>query len=533
MDFAIPFPANYQALLFAAFAMAMVHITQKLVEQASAMVGKTRRRAAFGRTAMCVGSLVWALDGSGLFMYAEINTDVARLAPAIASLLVMIVGARLTVPALTLTRSRSRVVLAALGLGLSMVLGHLILVSGFGMQPQQLNGLALLCSLLLTVLIGSGLALQHRAAKLQSLHAGFQPLPWWSKLLAAACIVLLHWQLVNILPNYQPYIGTSGDGVMLLLTLAAFGLLVGFDHLQHMRLEQSLQQAHAQALSLLRSHSLPDDADPAMQLSLLAERLPQLLQPQHLILHYQPIVHTDGRPAYFEALLRLRDDTLGAINPELFFLACELNQRSAEADRLVIARGLAQQGHWRETHGLRITITINVSPSTLLEPGFEAWLASTLREAGGQPAEIKLELTEHALIANPERLRAVIGSLRAHGIGVLMDDFGAGYSSLGLLADIPIEGIKCDRSLSQQLASDRRRQALLRHICKLAEELGLKVTVEGIETHADWQWIQHCSLSQAQGYFFARPMPADAIPAWLASLPSHRQPVIEDGHVAI
>ncbi|GAB3267838.1 EAL domain-containing protein [Chitinimonas naiadis] len=531
MDFTIPFPANYQVLLFMLFGVAVVHVTQQLIEQAATMVGHVRRRAAFARTAMCIGSLVWALDGAGLFMYDTINTNVARLGPAIASLLVMIVGARFTVPALTHTRSRLRVVTAALCLGLSMVLGHLILVSGFGMLLQHLNLAALFSSLLLTIAIGGGLALQHRAVRLQALHQGFRPLPWPSKLLAGAIIVPLHWQLTNILPTYSP-VAHAGDGLMLLLTLAAFGLLVAVDQLQHMQLEQSLQQTHAQALSLLRSHSLPHAADQSAQLSLLAERLPDLLHPRHITLHYQPIVAANGQAAYFEALLRVRDDTLGNLNPELFFLACELTQRTTDADRLVLQAGLQQQQNWREL-GLSILITLNVSPTTLLDPTFESWLLAQLQRHRSLPAEIKLELTEHALIANPAALKSVLASLRRQGIGVLMDDFGAGYSSLGLLADLPIEGIKCDRSLSQHVASDRRRQALLWHVCKLAEELGLRVTVEGIETDADWQRVRHNRMTLAQGYLFAKPMAAEAVPAWLASQPAIADTHLHDGHVVI
>ena len=96
-----------------------------------------------------------------------------------------------------------------------------------------------------------------------------------------------------------------------------------------------------------------------------------------------------------------------------------------------------------------------------------------------------------------------------------MDDFGAGYSSLGVLADLPIAGIKCDRLFLRKIPQDLRRQALLRHVAAMARELGLPVIVEGVETVEELRIVLASGIDSMQGYLFARPIPAADIPHWL------------------
>lgn len=100
------------------------------------------------------------------------------------------------------------------------------------------------------------------------------------------------------------------------------------------------------------------------------------------------------------------------------------------------------------------------------------------------------------------------------GVAVLMDDFGAGFSSLGILAELPIAGIKCDRLFVRELPQDRRRQILLRHISALASEFGLSVVVEGVETIEELRTLTALGLHSIQGYLFSRPLPASDVPVW-------------------
>ena len=107
-----------------------------------------------------------------------------------------------------------------------------------------------------------------------------------------------------------------------------------------------------------------------------------------------------------------------------------------------------------------------------------------------------------------------INDLRTLGVGVFMDDFGAGYSSLGVLADLPISGIKCDRLFVRQLPQDPRRQSLLRHVVRLARDLQLEVVVEGVETEQELQSVLESGIGNVQGYFFSKAMPPEAVPQW-------------------
>ena len=123
-------------------------------------------------------------------------------------------------------------------------------------------------------------------------------------------------------------------------------------------------------------------------------------------------------------------------------------------------------------------------------------------------------MTEHAVIALGPQMVAAISALSALGVAVLMDDFGAGYSSLGMLAELPIAGIKCDRLFVRQLPQDRRRQKLLRHISALARDLGLSVVVEGVETPEELRAPAAAGLHHIQGYLFSRPIAAPDVPTW-------------------
>ena len=157
---------------------------------------------------------------------------------------------------------------------------------------------------------------------------------------------------------------------------------------------------------------------------------------------------------------------------------------------------------------------MNVAPATLLDPGFASWLQAELLQRALPGGALKLELTEHALIASGPRMVESIQRLQSIGVGVLMDDFGAGYSSLGMLADLPIAGIKCDRLFVRQLAQDPRRQSLLRHMGALANEFGLSVVVEGVETPAELQTVVASGIATIQGYVFCKAMPAADVPQW-------------------
>jgi len=131
------------------------------------------------------------------------------------------------------------------------------------------------------------------------------------------------------------------------------------------------------------------------------------------------------------------------------------------------------------------------------------------------------------MIAASEDLVGVLRGLLDIGVGVVMDDFGAGFSSLGILVDLPLEGIKFDRALITNLVVDPDRQTLLRHLCAMARDLGVSVTVEGIEREEDLVMVRMHGANRVQGYLLARPMPEDAVGAWLSVRAPHAPSSLE------
>ena len=133
------------------------------------------------------------------------------------------------------------------------------------------------------------------------------------------------------------------------------------------------------------------------------------------------------------------------------------------------------------------------------------------------PGSLRLELTESALIGNPESTRKALQRLRAAGIGLYMDDFGTGYSSLGLLRALPFDTLKIDRSFISGLGGNAASEEIVRAILTLAHGLGMDVVAEGIETAEQLALLRELGCHWGQGYYFSRPMDVRAANAWLSA----------------
>lgn len=513
--FAVGFPPLLHSLLFWVFASLVVHVCQRLVEHTAFAIDPSSRRISASHAALCIGCIVWALDVVGMLMYAELAGHALGLVPALTGLVVMALSARLTVPTLSTSTSRARIVLAGAGLSLGMLAAHFTISEGYVSSYARVNGLAIVLALATAIGIAAYTAIRHRAAKMRALTRIYIPQKWQDKLLAGAAILVLHWLLVNTFPLAWPDSAASADGVALLVIVLLFGMAIATEQLSNMRFDQARQQLLRRGLSLMRtsSHEL-HQPEGDIQLSLIADQLPVLLQPEQLALHFQPIADLDHGEVQFEALLRVQSDLLGAIHPEAFLLVCELQGKTPLVDRLILVNAMGCACRWRGEGMEGARFSVNVAPATLLEEDFAPWLQAELSRHALPGSALKLELTEHALIASGPRMLESIRHLQAIGVGVLMDDFGAGYSSLGMLADLPIAGIKCDRLFVRQLAQDPRRQSMLRHVGALASEFGLSVVVEGVETPAELQTLVACGIPTIQGYVFCKPMPAADVPSW-------------------
>jgi EAL domain-containing protein (putative c-di-GMP-specific phosphodiesterase class I) len=175
---------------------------------------------------------------------------------------------------------------------------------------------------------------------------------------------------------------------------------------------------------------------------------------------------------------------------------------------------LRQARLWQDA-GLHLHVAVNVSMNNLGSLEFPDFVARAALNAGVQPASVVLEVTESRLMKNPLEALDILTRLRLKRIGLSIDDFGTGHSSLAQLRDIPFDELKIDRSFVHGAWRDSSLRAIFDASLGMAKQLGMKTVAEGVEDRDDWDFLRATGCDMAQGYFIARPMPADDLPAWI------------------
>lgn len=506
-------PARLETWVFLLMIMAVIYTGQRLVEHASLLLHPQGKHFAFSKVAIAIGVLIWIVDLIGLLTYPLREIKHAFAMPMVISLIMVVAGVRYAVSSLAITKNFSRVLRASFIVAVFAVSAHFVLLHALFNIDGPMNWSMLFLAFAATASFCVLMAWQHKQHRLLRLSKEVSGLALWkAPLLASLIIVLLYTLFMAALP-VAPVVVENGRGhLMAYMVLICLGAALVIEHWQGLKLDSLKQHLLDKAIKL--SWSGQYSVAHKERLAHIAELLPRLIASRQFNLHFQPIVNVRSSTCYFEALLRVQDKKLGAVSPEEFFMVCERVGLHCQMDRVIIQKALEYAIEWQEGWPVKYGISVNVNADTMLESDFVEWLFQLVRDCDYPADQLKLELTEHAMITNSERLKGVIQRLRHLGIGVLMDDFGAGFSSLGMLADIPIEGIKCDRLFVQNLQHDKRRKALLRHICMLAKELELSVTVEGVEEQETYTVICNKGVGFVQGYYFARPMPADQVRHW-------------------
>jgi diguanylate cyclase (GGDEF)-like protein len=239
---------------------------------------------------------------------------------------------------------------------------------------------------------------------------------------------------------------------------------------------------------------------------------------RQLFLQYQPIVAPqDGRICGFEALLRWRHPVLGLISPVEFIPVAEEIGLIGEIGGWVLHEACSLLRDWQRDHAEPLSMSVNVSAVQLNDDGLVALVRDVLRQTGIDGAHLKLELTESAVMADPEHALAIFKRLKELGVRLSLDDFGTGYSSLSHLRRLPIDTLKIDRSFvsAMDLHGDKRQIAEV--VVMLARALGLDVVAEGVETKAEVNILRDMGSDFVQGYFFYRPLDCDAVAPTLAA----------------
>jgi diguanylate cyclase (GGDEF)-like protein/PAS domain S-box-containing protein/excisionase family DNA binding protein len=231
---------------------------------------------------------------------------------------------------------------------------------------------------------------------------------------------------------------------------------------------------------------------------------------EELELHFQPIVALrDGDIRGVEALLRWRHAERGLIGPDDFIPVAEESGLIVPIGRWVLAEACRQLVSWDETLGIEVGyVSVNLSARQLADPELVGDVLHILRRTGIAPGRLSLEVTESMLLHETSSTREALTALRAAGVRLVLDDFGTGWSSLGYLRRVPIDGLKVDRTFVAGLGADGGDRHIVAAIASLAGALELSIVAEGIETIDHSRLLRELGCAFGQGFVFARPMPA-------------------------
>jgi diguanylate cyclase (GGDEF)-like protein len=236
---------------------------------------------------------------------------------------------------------------------------------------------------------------------------------------------------------------------------------------------------------------------------------------KEIVLWYQPILDLRTHEvSAVEALVRWQHPDLGLLMPGSFIDMAEHTNLIKPLTSRVLEIALAQVASWNEL-GLKITVAVNASARVLMEHDFSTQVLSALEKAGVPPGQLKLEVTESALMVDPETAKSVLRELDRLGVEISIDDFGTGYSSLAYLADLPVSEVKIDRSFVSRMTGDSREAIIVSSTINLAHHLGLRAVAEGVEEPALLDRLRELRCDAAQGFGISRPVPSADATRWL------------------
>ena len=282
-----------------------------------------------------------------------------------------------------------------------------------------------------------------------------------------------------------------------------------------------IRQAYSAAQDARRSDDRVSLYSPALdeghrrRFTLLNDFGEALSAPDQLRLVFQPRIDVlSGACVGAEALLRWRHPQLGDLSPGEFIPLLERTALARQTTDWVLDAALAQAAAWRAVC-LVLKISVNVSAANLEEVDFLDRLQAKLAHRALPPSCLELEITESAMMTDSSKALALMASISAIGVELAIDDFGTGYSSLSYLQQLPAHVLKIDQSFMKDLATDERKQTLVRTMIGLAHEFDYRVVGEGVETEQVSSLLASCGCDEFQGYFFARPLATAEFETWL------------------
>ena len=286
------------------------------------------------------------------------------------------------------------------------------------------------------------------------------------------------------------------------------------------RLNLTFEQAEAHPEAFTRYKPGQDESH-LRELKLITDLHAAILH-NGLHMNYQPKLNSQtGELVQVEALVRWIHPELGFISPEEFIFLAEQSGQIHDLTAHILQRVASDARRWHE-QGVDAGVAINLSAMDLTWPALTRHIAETFHDWHHDLERVTLEVTESALMEDPEEAMATLNQLRALGVTLSVDDFGTGYSSLSQLRKLPVQELKIDRSFVLKLDSEPQDQLIVRSTIDMAHGLGLKVVAEGIENLEAWQLLQHWGCNLGQGFYLSRPIAPEDLPETALSLAARK-----------
>jgi diguanylate cyclase (GGDEF)-like protein len=249
----------------------------------------------------------------------------------------------------------------------------------------------------------------------------------------------------------------------------------------------------------------------------LAGDLRRALDNDELEVYFQPKVSLpDRRLVGVECLARWEHPTHGPVAPEDFVAVAEHTGQLGRLTEAVLKEALRRCREWADA-GRPLSVAVNLSPRTLLDPDFPARVGRMLGEHGVAPERLMFEITEDGVLGETDRPMPTLRMLHEIGVRLSVDDFGTGYSSLSYLRRLPVDEVKIDRSFVQGMATDPGDLAIVRAVVDLARHFGLTVVAEGVESELTLELLEEIGCDIGQGFLFSRPLPHERLEAWFGA----------------
>ncbi|XNL28587.1 sensor domain-containing phosphodiesterase [Longispora sp. K20-0274] len=249
----------------------------------------------------------------------------------------------------------------------------------------------------------------------------------------------------------------------------------------------------------------------------LAGDLRRALDAGELEVYFQPkVALSDRRLVGVECLSRWEHPVHGSVSPQDFIAVAEHTGQLGRLTEVVLREGLRRCREWAD-EGRPLSVAVNLSPRTLVDPDFPSQVGELLAEYGVPAERLTLEITEDGMVAGPDRPMPTLHRLHDLGVRLSVDDFGTGYSSLSYLRRLPVHEVKVDRMFVQGMATDPGDLAIVRAVVDLSRHFGLSVVAEGVESELTLALLEEMGCDIGQGFFFSRALPYERLETWFAA----------------